>query len=222
MPLSVREFDARLNARFLLHTAGGRRRRPGTTLWCINSSERLASRNGRVQLPRKQPSRRTTSAIQIMSNTARSLDISKKGGSRCNGSASTVRARRGTHVEAQGRHLSGVRVPPPPLPPIRHRRRYLRFIQWPRLKGYRSRGKRFYFDNTFIGDACSGPNKSPTAARRGFVTPIAPPSPSISKKIMCNIWKKRSECANVGGVSSWSKDGAPVRKGCVINAQMGT
>ena len=42
----------------------------------------------------------------------------------------------------------------------------------------------------------------------------------ISKHILCNIWKKRNERPNVGGVSIRSRNGAPSRKGCVINGQM--
>ena len=34
------------------------------------------------------------------------------------------------------------------------------------------------------------------------------------------IWKKRNERPNVGGVSIRSRNGAPSRKGCVVNAQM--
>ena len=34
------------------------------------------------------------------------------------------------------------------------------------------------------------------------------------------IWKKRNERPNVGGVSFRSRNGAPSRKGCVVNAQM--
>ena len=42
----------------------------------------------------------------------------------------------------------------------------------------------------------------------------------ISKRFLCNIWKKRSECPNVGGFSTRSRNGAPSRKGCVVNGQM--
>ena len=42
----------------------------------------------------------------------------------------------------------------------------------------------------------------------------------ISKKFLCNIWKKRNERPNVGGVSSRSRNGAPSRKGCMGNGQM--
>ena len=40
-----------------------------------------------------------------------------------------------------------------------------------------------------------------------------------SKKFLCNIWKKRNESPNVGGVSTKSRNGAPSRKGCVVNGQ---
>ena len=40
----------------------------------------------------------------------------------------------------------------------------------------------------------------------------------ISKQFLCNIWKKRNERPNVGGVSIWSRNGS--RKGCVANGQM--
>ena len=44
---------------------------------------------------------------------------------------------------------------------------------------------------------------------------------SISKKLLCNIWKKRNERPNVGGVAMIrSRNGAPSRKGCVVNGQM--
>ena len=36
-----------------------------------------------------------------------------------------------------------------------------------------------------------------------------------SKQFPCNIWKKRNERPNFGGVSIRSKNGAPSRKGCV-------
>ena len=42
----------------------------------------------------------------------------------------------------------------------------------------------------------------------------------ISKQFLCNIWKKRNERQNVGGVSIRSRNGAPSRKGCVVNGQM--
>ena len=42
----------------------------------------------------------------------------------------------------------------------------------------------------------------------------------MSKIYLCNIWKKRNERPNVGGVSIKSRNGAPSRKGCVVNGQM--
>ena len=42
----------------------------------------------------------------------------------------------------------------------------------------------------------------------------------MSKKFLCNIWKKRSERPNVGGVSIRSRNGAPSRKGRVVSGQM--
>ena len=42
----------------------------------------------------------------------------------------------------------------------------------------------------------------------------------ISKHFLCNIWKKRNERPNVGGVSIRNGNGAPSRKGCVVNGQM--
>ena len=42
----------------------------------------------------------------------------------------------------------------------------------------------------------------------------------ISKQFLCNIRKKRNERPNVGGVSVRSRNGAPSRKGCVVNGQM--
>ena len=46
----------------------------------------------------------------------------------------------------------------------------------------------------------------------------------IGKKDVCNIWKKRYEPRNVGGVSimsrNGSRNGAPSRKGCVVNGLM--
>ena len=42
----------------------------------------------------------------------------------------------------------------------------------------------------------------------------------ISKQFLCSIWKKRNERPNVGGVSIRSRNGAPSRKGCVVNGQM--
>ena len=42
----------------------------------------------------------------------------------------------------------------------------------------------------------------------------------ISKPFLCKIWKKRKERPNVGGVSIKSRNGAPSRKGCVVNGEM--
>ena len=42
----------------------------------------------------------------------------------------------------------------------------------------------------------------------------------ISKQFLRKIWKKRNERPNVGGVSIRSRNGAPSRKGCVVNGQM--
>ena len=42
----------------------------------------------------------------------------------------------------------------------------------------------------------------------------------ISKQFLCNIWKERNERPNVGGVFIRSRNGAPSRKGCVVNRQM--
>ena len=43
----------------------------------------------------------------------------------------------------------------------------------------------------------------------------------ISKQFICSIWKKRSnERPNVGGVSIRSRNGAPFRKGGVVNGQI--
>ena len=42
----------------------------------------------------------------------------------------------------------------------------------------------------------------------------------ISRHLVCNIWKKRNECPDVGVVSIRSRNGAPSRKGCVVNGQM--
>ena len=36
----------------------------------------------------------------------------------------------------------------------------------------------------------------------------------------CNVWKKRTGRPNVGGVSTRGRNGAPSRKGCVVNGQM--
>ena len=42
----------------------------------------------------------------------------------------------------------------------------------------------------------------------------------ISKQFLCNIWKKRNERPSAGGVSIRNRNGAPSRKGCVVNGQM--
>ena len=42
----------------------------------------------------------------------------------------------------------------------------------------------------------------------------------IRKKLLCDIWKKRNERPNDGGVSIRSRNGASPRKGCVVNGQM--
>ena len=42
----------------------------------------------------------------------------------------------------------------------------------------------------------------------------------ISKQFLCNIWKKRNERPVVGGGSIRSRNGAPSRKGCVVNGRM--
>ncbi|CAN0093298.1 unnamed protein product [Sphacelaria rigidula] len=41
----------------------------------------------------------------------------------------------------------------------------------------------------------------------------------ICEKFLCNVWKKRHERQNVGGVSIRSRNGAASRKGCVVNRQ---
>ena len=42
----------------------------------------------------------------------------------------------------------------------------------------------------------------------------------VSKPFLCSIWKKRDERPNVGGVSVRSRNGAPSRKGCVVNGHV--
>ena len=42
----------------------------------------------------------------------------------------------------------------------------------------------------------------------------------ISKLFSCSIWTRRNERQNVGGVSIWSRNGVPSRKGCLVNGQM--
>ena len=41
----------------------------------------------------------------------------------------------------------------------------------------------------------------------------------ISTQFLCNISKNRHERPNVGGVSTRSRNGAPFRKGCVVNGK---
>ena len=41
-----------------------------------------------------------------------------------------------------------------------------------------------------------------------------------SKHFLSSIWKKRNERPNIGGVSCRSRNGAPSRKGCVVNGRM--
>ena len=43
---------------------------------------------------------------------------------------------------------------------------------------------------------------------------------STRKRFICNMWKRRYEPPNNGGVSTRSKNGAPSRKGCVVSGQM--
>ena len=45
---------------------------------------------------------------------------------------------------------------------------------------------------------------------------------NMGKKFLCNCMGKRIERPNVGGVSVRSRNGAPSRKGCVVNGQMST
>ena len=42
----------------------------------------------------------------------------------------------------------------------------------------------------------------------------------VSKPFLCNIRKKYNERPNVGGISIRSKNGAPSRKGYVVNGEM--
>ena len=42
----------------------------------------------------------------------------------------------------------------------------------------------------------------------------------ISKQFQCNMWEKRNERPNAGGVSIRSRNGNPSRKGCVVSGQM--
>ena len=41
----------------------------------------------------------------------------------------------------------------------------------------------------------------------------------ICRKFLCNVWKKRNEYLAVGGVSVRRRNGAPSRKGWVVNGQ---
>ena len=47
-----------------------------------------------------------------------------------------------------------------------------------------------------------------------------PQRDKMSKTFLCNTRKKRDEHPNVGGVSSRSRNGAPSRKGYVVNGHM--
>ena len=42
----------------------------------------------------------------------------------------------------------------------------------------------------------------------------------MSKQFLCSIWAKRNERSDVGSVSIRIKNGAPSRKGCVVNGQI--
>ena len=42
----------------------------------------------------------------------------------------------------------------------------------------------------------------------------------ISNRFICNLWAKRDEHPNVGGISIRGRNGAPSRKGCVVNGRM--
>ena len=42
----------------------------------------------------------------------------------------------------------------------------------------------------------------------------------ISKRFLCNVCKQRHERPLVGGIPIRSRNGAPFRKGCVVNRQM--
>ena len=42
----------------------------------------------------------------------------------------------------------------------------------------------------------------------------------ITKQFLCSIWKKHNARSNVGGVSIRSWNGAPCRKGCLVNGQI--
>ena len=55
---------------------------------------------------------------------------------------------------------------------------------------------------------------SPTSQKRlGRSNPPPPPT-----YVSCQVWKKRSERPNVGAVSIGSRNGAPYRKGFVVNS----
>ena len=43
---------------------------------------------------------------------------------------------------------------------------------------------------------------------------------NICKRFLCNIWKERNERLNVEGVSIRSRNGAPSRKGRVVNGHI--
>ena len=43
---------------------------------------------------------------------------------------------------------------------------------------------------------------------------------SIQLTVLRSIWTIRNERPNVGGVSTRSRNGAPSRKGCVVNGQI--
>ena len=43
---------------------------------------------------------------------------------------------------------------------------------------------------------------------------------NINIGLQCIIWEQRTERPNVGGVSVRSRNGAPSRKGCVVNGQI--
>ena len=41
----------------------------------------------------------------------------------------------------------------------------------------------------------------------------------ICRRFLCSVWKKSNEYLVAGGVSVRSRNGAPSRKGCVVNGQ---
>ena len=55
---------------------------------------------------------------------------------------------------------------------------------------------------------------------RGWPETAKPDGDRIIKHFLCNICKKRNERPNVGGDSIRGRNGAPSRKGCVVNGQM--